>query len=89
MKLPLLFGLLLCLVSSGCAVVALPVAAVGAVAVTGVKTTGAIVSAPFDDDDDDEDDEDSRDRRKRHRHHHEVYRAEVYEVDPAVAPAYY
>ncbi|MGV3660049.1 MAG: hypothetical protein ACO1TE_07685 [Prosthecobacter sp.] len=88
----LLFGLFLCLASSGCVLVAVPVAAAGAVAVTTVKTTGAIVTAPFDDDDEDEDEErEKKESRREKRNLEEVRRVETYYAEPArhVYPAPY
>jgi hypothetical protein len=48
MKTSIIFLYVLCLTTSGCSLVTVPVKAAGGIVTTSVKTTGKVVTAPFD-----------------------------------------
>ncbi len=73
---------LLCLASSSCALVTVPVKTAGAIVTTTVETTGTIVSAPFGGGKDDDEEEEKKARKKRGKRE-EVRRVDTYHEEPA------
>lgn len=75
---------LLCVVTSSCSLVTVPVKTAGAIVTTTVKTTGTIVTAPFGGEN--EEDREERESREKKRKREEVRRVNTYYEDPAPYP---